>query len=112
MTVVAPDLTEQDEVVLMDGSMGRQLCLDGMPQDDLFRKVWSARALVDEKLHTMVVEAHCQYIEAGAKILVTNSYGVQPTYYRRIYGAEGTGEQDGLLEASKKSWESRMLEDA
>jgi 2-dehydropantoate 2-reductase len=74
-----------EDVIIMDGSMGRQLCLNGMPQDDLFRKIWSARALVDESLHSMVVDAHRSYIEAGATILITNSYGVQPTYYRRAF---------------------------
>ena len=66
--------------------MGRQLCLDGMPQDDLFRQIWSARALVSEELHQLVVDAHKRYIEAGAGLLVTNAYGVQPTFYQRAFG--------------------------
>lgn len=84
-------------VTIMDGSMGRQLCLDGMPQDDLFRQIWSARALVDDSLHHLVVNAHKSYIEAGASILTTNAYGVQPTFYRRAF---------------PENWEANMLRDA
>eukprot|EP00929_Paragymnodinium_shiwhaense_P112096 TRINITY_DN80354_c0_g1_i1.p1 TRINITY_DN80354_c0_g1~~TRINITY_DN80354_c0_g1_i1.p1 ORF type:complete len:915 (-),score=296.95 TRINITY_DN80354_c0_g1_i1:170-2914(-) len=86
-----------EDIVIMDGSMGRQLCLDGMPQDDLFRQIWSARALVDESFHRMVIDAHKSYIEAGATLLITNAYGVQPTFYRRAY---------------KDDWEAKMLRDA
>eukprot|EP00927_Polykrikos_kofoidii_P055920 TRINITY_DN50105_c0_g1_i1.p1 TRINITY_DN50105_c0_g1~~TRINITY_DN50105_c0_g1_i1.p1 ORF type:complete len:611 (-),score=108.02 TRINITY_DN50105_c0_g1_i1:75-1907(-) len=87
----------ESSVTIMDGSMGRQLCLDGMPQDDLFRQIWSARALVDESLHGLVVDAHRSYIEAGATLLITNAYGVQPTFYRRAFPDD---------------WEANMLRDA
>eukprot|EP00122_Pirum_gemmata_P012336 Pgem_evm1s11459 len=66
-----------------------------MPQDDLFKKVWSARALVDKAWHTEIIKVHRKYIETGAKIILTNSYGVQPTYYRRIH--------------SEEEWEKHML---
>ena len=51
---------------LMDGSMGRQLVLDGLEEDALFRQIWAAKALVDPSLHGLVVEAHKRYIEAGS----------------------------------------------
>ena len=66
---------------------GRQLSLDGMPQDAQFRQLWSARALVDAALHPLVVAAHRRYMEAGAAAITTNSYGVQPAYYRRAFRA-------------------------
>jgi len=91
------ELVHGDHVTIMDGSMGRQLCLDGMPQDDLFRQIWSARALVDASLHQMVIDAHKSYIGAGAKLLITNAYGVQPTFYRRAF---------------PENWEANMLRDA
>lgn len=92
-------MSPQDDpkIVVMDGSMGRQLCLDGMPQDDLFRKIWSARALVDESLHRLVIDAHKSYIEAGATLLTTNAYAVQPTFYRRAF---------------PEDWEANMMRDA
>lgn len=90
-------LSSEAPITVMDGSMGRQLCLDGMPQDDLFRQIWSARALVDVSLHHMVVDAHKSYIEAGATLLITNAYGVQPTFYRRAFPDD---------------WETKMLRDA
>jgi S-methylmethionine-dependent homocysteine/selenocysteine methylase len=85
------------KLVIMDGSMGVQLSQSGMPEDDLFRQIWSARALTDENLHRMVVDAHRRYIEEGATVLITNAYGVQPTYYRRAFGSD---------------WKARMLQDA
>lgn len=81
----------------MDGSMGRMLAVNGMPQDDLFRKIWSARALVDEKFHRMVVAGHRSYLDAGATLLTTNAYGVQPHFYRRAFPDD---------------WQERMLKDA
>ena len=89
---------EASRVTIMDGSMGRQLCLDGLPQDDLFRQIWSARALVDEEYHSLVVLAHKTYIQSGAQIIITNAYGVQPTFYRRAFPEE--------------EWEARMISDA
>ncbi|KAK3287719.1 hypothetical protein CYMTET_4783 [Cymbomonas tetramitiformis] len=76
--------------------MGGQLCLDGMPQDDLFRKIWSARALVDESLHELVVQTHRRYICAGANAITTSNYGVQPSYYAKAFPDD---------------WEHRMLHD-
>jgi S-methylmethionine-dependent homocysteine/selenocysteine methylase len=48
-----------------------------MPKDALFSQIWSSRALVDPSMHVLVVNAHKKYIEAGATMLTTSSYGVQ-----------------------------------
>jgi len=69
----------------MDGSMGRLIFDMGVPRDTA---LWSARALVDEQYHSVVVEAHAQYIRAGSKMITTNNYGVQPQYYRKAFGDE------------------------
>lgn len=78
----------ENKIVIMDGSMGQYMSINGLPNDDLFKKCWSARALIDPNYHQLVVDAHKAYIEAGADLIETNSYGVQPTYYRRVYGEE------------------------
>ncbi len=75
---------------LLDGSMGRQLCEEfKLPTDDFwFPKIWSAAALVKPEFHTAVVEAHKSYIEAGATLITTNSFGTQPTFYPRAFGED------------------------
>jgi S-methylmethionine-dependent homocysteine/selenocysteine methylase len=65
--------------------MGRELCNRGLPEDDLFRKVWSARALVDPVFHETVVEAHRDFVENGAEMVTTCNYGVQPHYFGKVY---------------------------
>jgi len=77
-----PTLNSNLGVVVMDGSMGRLLVNKGLPEDT---RIWSAIALVEEKYHPMVVEAHREYIQAGATLITTSNYGVQPTYYRRAF---------------------------
>jgi S-methylmethionine-dependent homocysteine/selenocysteine methylase len=58
---------------ILDGGMGRQLARNGAP----FRQPeWSALALM-EAPHT-VLEAHRQFIAAGAGVVTTNSYAVVP----------------------------------
>jgi S-methylmethionine-dependent homocysteine/selenocysteine methylase len=71
---------------VMDGGMGSLLLQTGVPRD---AHVWSARCL-EPAFHGNVIAAHCLFIEAGATIITTSNYGVQPTYYRRAFGAEGS----------------------
>ena len=76
------------EMILLDGSMGRHLCLNGLPHEEntLFRKIWSAAALADSKYHELIIKAHMDYIESGSQLISTNSYGTQPKYYMDAYG--------------------------
>ena len=80
--------SSNSKIVVMDGSMGNYMSHNGLPNDDLFKKCWSARALIDNNYHQLIIDAHKAYIEAGAEIIETNSYGVQPTYYKRVYGKD------------------------
>mmetsp|Transcript_70088 Transcript_70088/g.200845 ORF Transcript_70088/g.200845 Transcript_70088/m.200845 type:complete len:394 (+) Transcript_70088:99-1280(+) len=71
-----------NQVQVMDGSMGRLCMLKGIPEDD---KLWSARGLVEEQYHEIIIEAHMEYIQAGSVMITTNNYAVQPNYYRRVF---------------------------
>ncbi|CAD7946620.1 unnamed protein product [Amoebophrya sp. A25] len=74
------------DITLLDGSMGRQLCEEHhLPDDALFRQIWSAAALVREEFHEKVVAVHKDYIIAGSTMLTTNSFGTQPSFYKRAY---------------------------
>jgi S-methylmethionine-dependent homocysteine/selenocysteine methylase len=79
--------------VVVDGSMGRLLLNNGLPSDG---QLWSARALSDDKYHGHVVQAHAEYIRAGADVITTNNFAVQPGYYRKAF--------------SESEWESKMIQ--
>merc|ERR1719473_1544307 len=82
---VAKEAPTKPQIRILDGSMGRELCNRGLPEDDLFRKVWSARALVDPEWNRTVTEAHRDFIDNGAEMVTTCNYGVQPHYFGKVY---------------------------
>jgi S-methylmethionine-dependent homocysteine/selenocysteine methylase len=60
-------------ITVLDGGMGRELRRIGAP----FRQPeWSALALLEGP--EWVVQAHTNFIEAGAEVITTNSYAVVP----------------------------------
>lgn len=61
------------KVRILDGGMGRLLKDMGAP---FRRPEWSALALMEAP--EFVTKAHDSYIEAGAEIIITNSYAVVP----------------------------------
>lgn len=60
-------------ITIMDGGMGRELERIGAP---FRRPEWSALALMEAPEY--VSQAHDSYINAGAEIIITNSYAVVP----------------------------------
>jgi len=61
------------KVTIMDGGMGRQLKDMGAPFQ---RPEWSALALMQAP--EFVEKAHQQFVDAGAEIIISNSYAVVP----------------------------------
>lgn len=60
-------------ITIVDGGMGKFLRRLGAP----FRQPeWSALALIESPDH--VVDAHRQFIDAGAEMIITNNYAVVP----------------------------------
>ena len=64
-------LMPEGRPALLDGGMGRELRNRGVPIPDT---IWSANALLVAK--DTVLQIHKDYIEAGADIITTNTYGV------------------------------------
>ncbi len=61
------------EITILDGGMGKELRRIGAP----FRQPeWSALALLESPDH--VAEAHRNFINAGAQVIITNTYSVVP----------------------------------
>ena len=56
---------------ILDGGMGQELLIKGLkPKGTL----WSAYALIDESCHQMVIDAHLDFINAGAEVIVTSTF--------------------------------------
>jgi len=73
------------DVIILDGGMGRQLARMGAP----FRlPEWSALALIEAP--EFVVRAHAAFIDSGAQVITTNTYGLAPSRIGEArFGAEG-----------------------
>lgn len=60
-------------ITVIDGGMGKELARMGAP----FRQPeWSAAALMDDP--STVTQAHRNFAEAGAQVIIANTYGVVP----------------------------------
>ena len=71
------------EVIVLDGAMGTELQRRGVPMD---RVAWSAAALAT---HGEVIrQIHEDYSEAGADILITNSFGASRHVLEPVPGHE------------------------
>ena len=59
---------------ILDGGMGQELLARGMkPKGTL----WSASALLYENYHDILLNAHLDYIKAGAEVIVTNTFAAR-----------------------------------
>lgn len=76
---------KEKQVKILDGGMGTALFERGVPKSDV---VWSAISLIEPQYHATIIRCHEDYIRAGADILTTNNYAVQPFYYMEYYGPE------------------------
>ncbi len=70
-------------ITILDGGMGKELRRIGAP----FRQPeWSSLALIEAP--DLVVEAHTNFIEAGAEVIITNNYAVVPFHHDDAFFAE------------------------
>ena len=66
-----PELKLPQRTILLDGGMGRELRFRGVEVPDT---IWSANALMAAP--DVVHQIHLDYIDAGADVITTNTYGV------------------------------------
>jgi len=65
------DINYFSKTRILDGGMGQELLKKGLkPQGTL----WSASALIEEKYHQLVTDAHLDFINAGADVIVTTTF--------------------------------------
>jgi len=59
---------------ILDGGMGQEILAKGLkPKGSL----WSATALIYEKYHQLVIDAHLDFIKSGADVIVTNNFAAR-----------------------------------
>ncbi len=75
---------EADQIVLIDGATGTELQRRGVPMDKL---AWSGAAVLTHP--DVVRETHEDYIRAGAKVVITNTFGST----RQMLEPAGYGDQ-------------------
>ena len=62
-------------VIVMDGGMGGEIA---KRYEDAKQGLWSASVLTE--MPEMVIEIHREYIAAGARMIITNTYSTIPSY--------------------------------
>ena len=68
----------EPKLLVLDGGMGHLLKAKGVGRlckDLEFEELFAATALANEHLPELVQEVHAQYIDAGADVITTNSFG-------------------------------------
>lgn len=84
------DRLQRGDVVILDGGISSELQLAGYPQDLNIGELWGVRALYSEQGIAATREVHRRYLEAGAQILMTNTFRLD-----MCPGAELDGRVDG-----------------
>jgi S-methylmethionine-dependent homocysteine/selenocysteine methylase len=75
---------EADQIVLIDGATGTELQRRGVPMDEI---AWSGAAVLSHP--DAVRETHEDYIRAGARVIITNTFGST----RQMLEPAGYGDQ-------------------
>ena len=60
-----------DNFKILDGGMGQELLTRGLQP---ISSLWSATALMDKQYHKIVKDCHTDFINAGAEIILTNTF--------------------------------------
>ncbi len=59
------------QIRILDSGMGQELLARGLVSKGT---LWSATSLIDEKYHQLVIDTHLSSINAGAEIILTNTF--------------------------------------
>ncbi len=62
------------QIRILDGGMGQELLARGL---DSHGTLWSAKALLEEKNHSLVESVHEDFVKAGAEVIVTNTFATR-----------------------------------
>ncbi len=62
------------KVRILDGGMGQELLARGL---DPRGTLWSAKALLNDKYHSLIENIHEDFIKAGSEVIVTNTFSTR-----------------------------------
>jgi len=62
------------KIRILDGGMGQHLLAKGLKAKGT---LWSATALIHEKYHQLVIDAHLDFIKSGAEVIITNNFSAR-----------------------------------
>ena len=65
------DINFFKQTKILDGGMGQELLARGMKPNGT---LWSANALLQEEYHKLLLDTHCDFIRAGAEVIVTTTF--------------------------------------
>ena len=65
------DLNYFKKTRILDAGMGQELLARGLITKGT---LWSATSLIDEKFNSLVIDTHLSVIEAGAEVILTNTF--------------------------------------
>ena len=65
------DLNYFKKTRILDAGMGQELLARGLVTKGT---LWSATSLIDEKFNSLVIDTHLSVIEAGAEVILTNTF--------------------------------------
>ena len=85
------------EVAILDGGISTELEQAGYPPDQNLGELWGVRALYSAEGIELTREVHRRYLEAGAEILMTNTFRMDMC---------PTAELDGRVDARPGTWRS------
>ena len=88
------------ELIIIDGAMGTELERRGVPMDEF---AWSGAAVIDYP--DVVVAAHRDYIDAGAQVIITNTFGMSPFMLAATRHADRA--EEGLRQAVRLARRAR-----
>ena len=59
------------KIRILDAGMGQELLARGLVSKGT---LWSATSLLDEKYYQLVIDTHLSSIQAGAEVILTNTF--------------------------------------
>ena len=65
---------KKNKKYILDGGSGQTLMELGLRTTG---DLWSAKALVDSNLHSLVLKMHKEFINAGSELIVTANFSVR-----------------------------------
>tara|TARA_B110000438_G_C15773558_1_gene633016 strand:- start:164 stop:1081 length:918 start_codon:yes stop_codon:yes gene_type:complete len=94
---------------ILDGGMGQELLANGLISKGT---LWSASALLDNNFHKLIVDVHLSFINAGADVIVTNTFSSKKIRLMQNKSDEYfnyANEQAGLLAIKAKKLSNKEV---